>query len=119
MLFFCAEFRYILKFEIAYTNINKEWYITMAELEFESVHNYYERLVFSEISEKYRNLELDSDQLADVACVALNMIPPRYIRHAIDMSFYSYGTEHDEMEEKAKDAVAKAYDEIKKLDGIK
>ncbi|MDG6779070.1 late competence development ComFB family protein [Thiomicrorhabdus sp. zzn3] len=91
----------------------------MTELEFESVHNYYERLVFNEISEKYQRRELDADQLADVACVALNMIPPRYIRHAIDMSFYSYGNEHEEMEKKAKEAVAKAYDEIKKLDGVK
>lgn len=91
----------------------------MAQFDFESVHNYYERLIFKEISENYRNSDLDADQLTDVACIALNMIPPRYIRHAIDMSFYSYGQEHDDMEKRAKKAVADAYQEVKTLDGIK
>jgi Late competence development protein ComFB len=61
---------------------------------FEQVHNYYERLVFEEIirrSEQHQNFT--TDRLADVACVALNRLPARYVRHDVDLMFYL--TEHE------------------------
>jgi len=61
---------------------------------FEQVHNYYERLVFEEIvrrSEQHQNFT--TDMLADVACVALNRLPARYVRHDVDLVFYL--TEHE------------------------
>jgi hypothetical protein len=61
---------------------------------FEQVHNYYERLVFEEIvrrSEQHENFT--TDMLADVACVALNRLPARYVRHDVDLVFYL--TEHE------------------------
>ena len=61
---------------------------------FEQVHNFYERLVFEEVLQRAaRWPEMTPDQLADVACVALNRLPPRYIRHEVDFSFYL--TEHE------------------------
>lgn len=56
---------------------------------FEQVHNYYERLVSEEIvrrSAKHENFT--NDMLADVACVALNRLPARYVRHDVDLMFY-------------------------------
>lgn len=56
---------------------------------FDQVHNYYERLVFEEVamrSQAYPDFTMD--MLADVACVALNRLPARYVRHEVDMVFY-------------------------------
>lgn len=37
---------------------------------------------------KHEGSNVDSDYLSDVACVALNRLPARYIRHEVDMAFY-------------------------------
>lgn len=64
------------------------------ELNFEQVHNYYERLVFEEVARRSQTFpDFSSDMLADVACVALNRLPARYVRHDVDMMFYL--TEHE------------------------
>ncbi|MDG6774876.1 late competence development ComFB family protein [Thiomicrorhabdus sp. ZW0627] len=85
-------------------------------MSFDTVHNYFERLVFNEINEHYLDKELDEQQLADMACIALNRIPPRYIRFDIDMSFYMTTEEHIEHEETVSKAVRKAYKKLLKLD---
>lgn len=75
----------------------------------DSVHNYFERLVINEINEHYADKFDDYDVLADMACIALNRIPPRYIRYDIDMSFYMSTSEHIHVEKTVKKAVKKAY----------
>ncbi len=61
---------------------------------FEQVHNYYERLVFEEVARRAQNApDFTSDMLCDVACVALNRLPARYVRHDVDLMFYL--TEHE------------------------
>lgn len=61
---------------------------------FEQVHNYYERLVFEEVVRRAdEHQDFSSDMLADVACVALNRLPARYVRHDVDFMFYL--TEHE------------------------
>ncbi|QKO22205.1 late competence development ComFB family protein [Rhodoferax sp. BAB1] len=61
---------------------------------FEQVHNYYERLVFEEVLRRApRWATMTPDMLADVACVALNRLPARYVRHDVDLMFYL--TEHE------------------------
>lgn len=65
-------------------------------MDFSSVHNALEKDVFAAITQaavNYPDLEDDWDLLADVACVALNRLPARYIRHSIDFAFYR--TEQD------------------------
>jgi phosphoenolpyruvate synthase/pyruvate phosphate dikinase len=84
----------------------------------DTVHNYYERLVFNEIKEHYADKIDDEDTLADMACIALNRIAPRYIRYDIDMSFYMSTVEHIEVENRVSKAVRKAYKRIKKADNI-
>lgn len=63
-------------------------------INFEQVHNYYERLVFEDVARLSRNYpDLTADMLSDVACVALNRLPARYVRHDVDLMFYL--TEHE------------------------
>ncbi len=59
--------------------------------DFSSIHNHQERAVFQAVeaqSTQFPAVADDPELLADVACIALNRLPPRYIRHAIDYSFY-------------------------------
>lgn len=84
----------------------------------DTVHNYYERLVFNEIKEHYADKVDDENTLADMACIALNRIAPRYIRYDIDMSFYMSTDEHIEVENRVSKAVRKAYKKIQKSDNI-
>ena len=61
---------------------------------FEQVHNYYERLIFEEVARRAEAYpEFTMDMLGDVACVALNRLPARYVRHDVDLMFYL--TEHE------------------------
>jgi len=74
------------------------------ELDF--IHNYYERLVIETITEQSERVQQgDRDFLADVACVALNRLPPRYIRHDVDMTFFMSPQDIKEIGEKVAQAV--------------
>jgi hypothetical protein len=72
---------------------------------FEQVHNYYERLVFEEVAARAdANPDFTSDMLCDVACVALNRLPARYVRHDVDLMFY--------LTEKERHAIDMSLDEV-------
>ncbi len=79
---------------------------------FESVQNYYENLVFKEIhnSIEQQKLAIDDDLLEDIACVALNRLPPRYVRHHVDIAFYISAEEHRSIGDSVKRAVADAFE---------
>jgi hypothetical protein len=70
-----------------------------------SVHNYYERLVAETIYQSSSRAASDNDFMADVSCVALNHLPPRYIRHDVDMSFFMSPAERTETANKVQQAV--------------
>jgi len=73
------------------------------------LHNYYERLVVQEIVDQSERVQQgDRDFLADVACVALNRLPPRYIRHDVDMTFFMSPQDMEEIERKVSAAVTDA-----------
>ncbi len=74
-----------------------------------SIHNYYEKLVLEEIiAASERVKDGDRDFLADVACVALNRLPPRYIRHDVDMTFFMSPLELEEITKKIQKSVKDA-----------
>lgn len=52
-----------------------------------SIQNYYERLVLESIQKRFagRDELKDPDFVADLACLALNALPARYVRHAVDL----------------------------------
>jgi hypothetical protein len=81
--------------------------------DFSSLYNHHEREVFAAVmaaAPDYPQLELGSDMLCDIACVALNRLPPRYIRHEVDFSFYLSERERVEMDKAIAEAVSYAYD---------
>lgn len=55
----------------------------------DSVHNYYESLVIAQLLRASDRANEDAEFMADVTCVALNRLPPRYVRHDVDMTFFS------------------------------
>jgi len=71
------------------------------------VINYYERLVENYLIEDAApKAEITDDcLLKDITCLALNMLPPRYIRHEVDMSFFLCDEEREEMAAKVCQAV--------------
>ena len=52
----------------------------------------------------------DDDLLADVACVALNRLPPRYIRHQVDLAFHMTEKERQDSEQLIQDTVVYAFE---------
>jgi hypothetical protein len=79
---------------------------------FESVRNYYEDAVFHEVTERapaFPALADNPELLADVACVALNRITPRYIRNQVDMTFYLEAKERLRNQALVKSAVDAAF----------
>jgi len=76
------------------------------------IHNYNETLVFDEIRNTLidTNKVEDEDTIADITCVALNSLKPRYIRFTVDMVFYTSEEEQIAVRQKVSDAVIAAYD---------
>ncbi|OGB30019.1 MAG: hypothetical protein A3F78_08735 [Burkholderiales bacterium RIFCSPLOWO2_12_FULL_61_40] len=75
---------------------------------FEQVHNYYERLIFEDVARRATEYpDFTMDMLADVACVALNRLPARYVRHDVDMMFY--------LTEQERHAIELSMDEVLKF----
>ena len=61
-------------------------------MDFSSVHNRHEKPVFAAVvaaAPRYPGVADDPELLADVACVALNRMPPHYIRHSADLAFFT------------------------------
>ena len=77
----------------------------------DDIHNYYEHLVLERINKL--GLDGSPDYLADLCCLALNQVPPRYIRYEVDMAFYLPQSERNQMEMNVEHAISKA---IKYLD---
>lgn len=79
--------------------------------DFTSLHNYHERLVVNLVIELAPNYPLlTEDHHPDVACVALNRLPPRYIRHQVDLSFHMTEKERQDSEQAIRDAVQFAFE---------
>ncbi len=78
---------------------------------YEEIHNHHEQAVFAAIdaiAPDYPQLGAP-ELLADVACVALNKLPPRYIRHQIDLVFYTTDRERLAMQKRVEQAVHDAF----------
>lgn len=83
---------------------------------FDNIQNYFERLVFDVIQNKLTKDDLDNDEdyLGDIACVALNQLPSRYVRHNVDMVFYMTVEEREQNQILVEDAVIMAIDYVNK-----
>lgn len=74
----------------------------------DDIHNYYEHLVLDKIADLGLDKNKSPDYLADLTCLVLNQIPPRYIRYEVDMAFYLPASERQQMEMNVAQAIANA-----------
>lgn len=80
--------------------------------DFTTVRNHNERAVFDAVQRlapQYPGLAHNPELLADVACVALNRLPSRYIRHEVDFVFYLSERERSDSERQLGEAVEYAF----------
>ena len=81
-------------------------------VDFTSIRNYHERAVCEAVlatAPSYPGIADNGELLADVACVALNRLQPRYIRHEVDFAFYLSDKERQTTEHHVAEAVAHAF----------
>ena len=79
--------------------------------DFHTLKNYYEHLVIDAVMLAAPNYPLlNEDHHPDVACVALNRLPPRYIRHQVDLAFHMTEKERQDNEQQITDAVKYAFE---------
>ncbi|WP_028671145.1 late competence development ComFB family protein [Saccharospirillum impatiens] len=72
------------------------------------IANYYEKLVIDDLKGRLEADGKTENELADIACVALNQLPARYYRFSVDMAFYLSVQEQHGMETEVEKAVTHA-----------
>ena len=86
-----------------------------------TITNHHERSVFAAVrasAPRFPHLA-DEDLLADIACVALNRLPPRYIRHEVDFAFYLTDAERHENQVAVEEAVTFAFEFVQARSAMK
>jgi hypothetical protein len=84
-------------------------------MNFEEVHNYYERLVFEAVAQRAdQHPELIDEVLCDVACIALNQLPARYVRHEVELMFRMTAEERQDTQIVVAQAVEYAFSVVGK-----
>ncbi|WP_298829914.1 late competence development ComFB family protein [uncultured Piscinibacter sp.] len=80
--------------------------------DFESIFNHHERAVYETVRAQAARFPhmATPELLADIACVTLNRLPPRYIRHEVDFAFYLTDRERGENERAIAEAVNFAFE---------
>jgi hypothetical protein len=75
--------------------------------DFDTIRNHMEVAVMDQVKQRAEAFPHLRTQglMADIACVALNRLPPRYIRHQIDFSFYMTEKERSETASAVNEAV--------------
>lgn len=80
--------------------------------DYTSIHNHHERSVCAAVTGcagNFPGIANDPELLADVACVALNRLQPRYIRHEVDYAFYQTEKERTAAEKALAESVEFAF----------
>ena len=74
----------------------------------DDIHNYYEHLVLEQIQAMGFYQSQTTDFIADLTCLVLNQLPPRYIRYEVDIAFFLPLSERTQMETNVSLAVTTA-----------
>ncbi len=74
------------------------------------INNYYEQLVIAQLLKMARHVDdLNyKDYMEDVACIALNDLPSRYVRSLVDLHSHFSDLDHEAMEQQVVEAINKA-----------
>lgn len=81
-------------------------------VDFSSIRNHNERAVYQcvlDMAVQFPGIADNDELLADVACVALNRLQPRYIRHEVDFAFYLSEKERNDSERNVAESVEYAF----------
>lgn len=83
-------------------------------MNFDAINNFYEHLVFEAISREIddNNHKFSQDEIEDIACVALNALPSRYVRHTVDTVYFQSDEERINMGNNVKQAVRDAIEKV-------
>jgi len=84
-------------------------------MNFDAINNFYENLVFEAISRELENSDhaFSQDEIEDIACIALNALPSRYVRHTVDTVYFQSDNERIGMEKNVHQAVLDAIEKVK------
>ena len=90
-------------------------------MNFDGIYNYYERIVHEEVIKvlSAENSDYKIDDAEDIACLALNQLPAKYVRHSIDTVFFLVEGECENMNKAVVQAVKTAFDRVKSHPGVK
>ncbi|MDH5518349.1 MAG: late competence development ComFB family protein [Gammaproteobacteria bacterium] len=79
-------------------------------MERSQIHNYYEHLVFDYIDRHVvpNSTGQPDDYFLDIACLALNKLPNRYVRYEVDMAFFLKSDERAEMDTRVRQSIKEA-----------
>ncbi|HEX4151748.1 MAG TPA: late competence development ComFB family protein [Steroidobacteraceae bacterium] len=83
----------------------------------ESIWNYQESLVHDHIrtaADRYPAVAANDNLLADVACIALNSLRPRYVRFSVDLHFFMTDAQRDENAVAVKRAIDEAFQQVQR-----
>lgn len=81
----------------------------------DNIHNWYERLVMEQLSSNLKlTSEFSEESMSDIACLTLNQLPPKYVRHSVDMVFYTSLLERTNMDERITAALTAAIEYVRK-----
>jgi hypothetical protein len=80
------------------------------------INNYYERLVSDRLWKLLEHMPDDFDRarLEDIACLALNQLPPCYVCSTVDMGAHLSEKTYQEMETRVLQAVDQAIEQGKR-----
>jgi hypothetical protein len=83
----------------------------------ESIWNYQESLVRDQINSvaaRHPSVAANGDLLADVGCIALNALRPRYVRFSVDLHFFMSDAQRDENAAAVRSAVEAAFRQVER-----
>lgn len=91
------------------------------KVDFSLIRNFYEQHVFDRVSRGMaHHPEIKgAEALLDVACIALNRLPPKYIRYDADLFFYMTPKERTEIEAALDEAVQAAVEFVARREAAK
>ena len=83
-------------------------------MNYDAIYNYYERLVYDAISRAIENSEHEytQDEIEDIACLALNALPSRYVRYTVDTVYFQSDQERINMDKNVQEAVDNALSKV-------
>lgn len=78
------------------------------------INNYYEQLVSDQLWKLNQDAEqpMDQNYIDDITCIALNSLPPCYVRNLADLSSHLSDVKYQQMTHAVEAAIQKAIQQV-------